>query len=333
MTPPRTADRVLILGAGGFLGGNVALGAAGNPARQTFVHSRRGVVRVAGSTSVAGDLFTEGVVDRVIQGSQPQLVLNCVAMADVDMCERSPELSLRLNAELPGEIAIACDRIGAQLVHVSTDAVFGAVDGPFHHDSPYSYVNRYGEHKALGEQEVLKHTADAIVARTNIVGWSPSGSRSLFEFFWGKLNDGASMRGFTDIAFRPIAASDFWALVSMLVGAGETNVSPAGPRTSDARTTRIVHLVGHQLLSKYEFGLRVAQCFGFDQELVRPSSVAELDPTAARAHVLDLEPEQTLLDSVPQLLDIDAALHRLRALAADGYRERLGSLLNTEVEP
>ena len=48
----------------------------------------------------------------------------------------------------------------------------------------------------------------AIIARVNLFGWSPSGRRSLAEFFFNNLNAGKRVMGFTDVYFCPLLAND-----------------------------------------------------------------------------------------------------------------------------
>lgn len=95
------------------------------------------------------------------------LVLNAAADTRVDLCE-SDRAHLAVNAVAPGEIATRCARIGARLVHVSTDYVFdGRGVRPYREDDPVDPVNAYGRGKLEGERAVLSSGADAVVVRTS----------------------------------------------------------------------------------------------------------------------------------------------------------------------
>ncbi|MCC5954237.1 MAG: sugar nucleotide-binding protein [Acidimicrobiia bacterium] len=304
--------RVLVIGAGGFLGANVALTAA-SAGERLVLHSRHGDAAVEGAELVAGDLHASGTAADLVRSVGAEVVLNCAALADVDRCEHEPSLAARLNEDVPAELAEACAAGGSRLVHISTDAVFGAAPGPYTTGSAPSPINVYGRTKAAGEAAVVEAAPDALVIRTNLVGWSPTGRRSLLEFFWRNVTEGHTVNGFTDVRFRPVAASLVWRVV-------------AGWLTTDTGEGPIRHLTGAELLSKYDFGRRVATVFDADPDLVRRSTVAEAGLTAARTPDLDVRPSALPDDVDPSILDVDAALEHLSAVAASGYRRRVAAV-------
>ncbi len=97
----------------------------------------------------------------------PQVVINCAAATDVDRCEREPEWAYRINAEGAGNVAAACEAIGARLIHVSTDFVFsGELGRPYDETDAVDPINVYGASKLAGEREVLARCPGATVVRT-----------------------------------------------------------------------------------------------------------------------------------------------------------------------
>ena len=226
---------------------------------------------------ICADLTRAGELERVLEDSQPQLVVNCVALADVDACERDPVLADALNHRLPQRLAASAAASGARLVHVSSDAVFDGRSSPYReHDEP-SPINEYGRSKLAGERAVAASDARALIARTNIVGWSPSGTRSLLEYFHGRLSRGERAPGFVDIYFRPLPVHWFWPACERLLADG------AGG---------LVHITGPELLSKYDFGRRVAIAFDLDPDLVEPTEGLTKTARAARPPHLDVLPSR-----------------------------------------
>jgi len=104
-----------------------------------------------------------------IIAAQPKIVINTAAMTDVDACEREPAAARAVNGEAPGELARACIKIGAALVHVSTDYVFGrdeARNVPYVESDAPAPVNMYGQSKLQGEEAVQGSGCAYLIIRT-----------------------------------------------------------------------------------------------------------------------------------------------------------------------
>ena len=123
---------------------------------------------------------------------KPVLIINAVAYNAVDKCEDKTDydLALRLNAELPAVLAEQARRLGAVLIHYSSDYVFnGTVDKKeFNENDTPNPINKYGESKFAGEREILKQAArglDYYLIRTSKLfgprGLSPEAKPSFFE--------------------------------------------------------------------------------------------------------------------------------------------------------
>ena len=268
---------VLVLGASGFLGANVTRALVGQDRYSVTLHTRRENFPAPQGRAciVRADLGSLEQVSRLLDESSPDLVINCSALADVDSCEHDPHLADVMNHRLPGFVADWSSRHGARFVHVSTDSVFDGLGGSYDETSPTSPVNQYGLSKRNGEEAVRASDPNALVIRTNIVGWSPTGTRSLLEYFHSRLARREKVSGFVDVFFRPLPVHWFWSTVERFLTAGSTGV---------------VHVTGPEFLSKAAFGQRVAVVFDFDPDLV-VSTRSDIDPArVARPPRLDVIP-------------------------------------------
>ena len=113
------------------------------------------------------DVTDSDAIDRLVSEYRPELVVNASAYTAVDRAESEPDLAFRVNRDAPAAMARACGRIGATLVHYSTDYVFdGAASTPYVETAPQSPQGVYGASKAAGEDAVRTAGCDALILRT-----------------------------------------------------------------------------------------------------------------------------------------------------------------------
>jgi dTDP-4-dehydrorhamnose reductase len=198
--------RILITGASGLLGLNTALETADQ--HTVFGQVNRNAIQTEAFTVLKADLLETGAVERLLDQTQPDWVIHCAALANLEACENDPELARELNTEIPRKLAEACQKGGARLLHVSTDAVFDGQTGGYTEEDSASPVGIYTQTKYQAELAVAAANPTAIIARVNLFGWSLKGRRSLAEFFFNNLSVGNRVMGFTDIYFCPLLVND-----------------------------------------------------------------------------------------------------------------------------
>jgi dTDP-4-dehydrorhamnose reductase len=159
--------RLLVLGAGGQLGGDLAAAAA-----------RRGVA-VRGAGRAQADLADEAALAAFLAAEPFDALVNCAALVDVEAIEGEPGPALAVNGRAVGVIAAAAAAKGARLVQISTDYVFGGDAGrtaPLGEAAPPAPVNAYGLSKLLGETLARLGGGDVTVFRVASV-FGPRGAR------------------------------------------------------------------------------------------------------------------------------------------------------------
>src|SRR5262245_366451 len=106
----------------------------------------------------------------VVRAARPDVVVNAAAHTAVDRAEQEGELAHTLNARAPGAIAEEARRLGALMVHYSTDYVFdGRKQTPYVEDDPASPINVYGHSKLAGERAIAASGCRYLVLRTSWV--------------------------------------------------------------------------------------------------------------------------------------------------------------------
>lgn len=116
------------------------------------------------------DLADPDAIVAAMRGAKPALVVNAGAYTAVDRAETERALAQAVNGRAPGILAEEAKRLGALLVHYSTDYVFdGKRTTPYPEDAPPAPLNAYGASKLEGERAIAATGAQALVLRTSWV--------------------------------------------------------------------------------------------------------------------------------------------------------------------
>lgn len=101
------------------------------------------------------DLADSAAILKVVRALNPDVIVNAAAYTAVDQAETDSQLAMHINAEAPAVMAEEAKRIGAQLVHFSTDYVFdGNKEDPYHEGDATAPINAYGRGKLAGERAI-----------------------------------------------------------------------------------------------------------------------------------------------------------------------------------
>jgi dTDP-4-dehydrorhamnose reductase len=155
--------RILLLGPTGQVGWELA----------RTLQTLGEVVAAGRGTGAAGpacDLGRPEELRRVVAEVRPRLIVNAAAYTAVDQAESEPDLAMAVNGVAPGVLAEEARRIGAALVHYSTDYVFdGTGSAPWRETDPVGPPNTYGRTKLAGEAAIQTAGAAHLILRTSWV--------------------------------------------------------------------------------------------------------------------------------------------------------------------
>ena len=151
------APRILITGKNGQLGWELTRAFA--PCGEVFAFDRDEL-----------NLSDADAIRRCCENIKPTLILNAGAYTAVDRAEQEPDLAMQINGVAPRVFAEEANRLGAALIHYSTDYVFsGDAVAPYAEDDATSPQNVYGKTKLAGEQAVREVAERFLVFRTSWV--------------------------------------------------------------------------------------------------------------------------------------------------------------------
>ncbi|MGZ3239762.1 MAG: dTDP-4-dehydrorhamnose reductase [Burkholderiaceae bacterium] len=116
------------------------------------------------------DLANLDQVRDVIRQVKPTLIINPAAYTAVDLAEREQDLAMRINGEAPAVMAEEAKKIGAAMIHYSTDYVFdGTKRTPYVESDPTCPINVYGRTKLAGEHAIQEAGIKHLILRTSWV--------------------------------------------------------------------------------------------------------------------------------------------------------------------
>jgi len=196
-------------------------------------------VRAAGHTATAVDRDTVDItdpasVDAALAAERYDVVVNCAAYTAVDAAEEHEGAAFAVNAVGPAHLARSAHRVGARLVHISTDYVFGGdATSPYAEDAPLAPRSAYGRTKGAGEWAVRAEAPDHLIVRT---AWLYGARGSCFPRTMAALAaDRDSLSVVDDQVGQPTWTVDLADLVLRLVAAGAPSGTYHG--TSSGRTS------------------------------------------------------------------------------------------------
>lgn len=242
--------RILVTGGEGQLGR--AMCAALNAGEGT-----RGPHTVIPLARAQLDICDRGSVVRIAE-LEPDVVIHCAAMTNVDGAARDPALAFRVNAFGTQNVALACQKAGAALVYVSTNEVFdGAKAAPYLEFDPTHPINAYGKSKLAGEWYTAHLLEKFYIVRTAWV-YARGGAK-----FPDKILEAArkqtTLAVVRDESGSPTYAPDLAAAVAELIETGQYGV---------------YHLVNAGSCSRYEWAVEILKQAGVTRP-VRPITRSE----------------------------------------------------------
>lgn len=122
------------------------------------------------SSEYCGDFTKPEAIAETIRRVKPDLIVNAAAYTAVDKAESEPELAFLINAQTPGILAQEAEKIGAWLIHYSTDYVFdGSGFQPWKETDTPNPLSVYGASKLQGERNIAANCSRHVILRTSWV--------------------------------------------------------------------------------------------------------------------------------------------------------------------
>ncbi len=268
--------KILVTGSNGLLGQKLVYQLRGMPAH-TCIATARGenrLVKRDGYIYESLDITDKPSVEAVFSKHLPDVVINTAAMTNVDACETEKEACWLMNVTAVEHQVKTLEKLrtgnyNPHFIHLSTDFIFDGTHGPLDESETPNPLSYYAESKLAAEKIVQSSSLDWAIARTVLVfGIVDNMSRSNIVL-WVKSNleQGKTINVVDDQFRTPTLAEDL-ASGCLLI--------------AEKRAKGIYNISGKDFLSILELANLVADYYGLDKTLIKPSKSADIKQPAKR---------------------------------------------------
>ena len=218
------------------------------------------------------DLAKPEMIRQVMADVKPEIVVNASAYTAVDKSESEPDVAMAVNGTGVGILAEETQKLGARLIHVSTDYVFdGTQSHPYQETDPTNPIGVYGKSKLAGEEAIKQVGGDSIILRTAWV-YGVGGKGNFVKTMLRLGGSREELRVVTDQVGSPTWTKDLAEAIASII--------------QHSAESGIYHYTNSGVCSWYDFALAIfeeAKALGFPLQVKRvaPITTAEY-PTPAK---------------------------------------------------
>lgn len=253
--------KILIIGASGLVGGELFRQAKkDNTVLGTYNSFKL-------SDLVPLDITNSFNVKKIFTDFKPDVVINPAAMADVEGCEKNPELCRRINLDGVKNIADSAKQNSIPFVFFSSDYIFDGLNGPYKEEDIANPLNVYGQVKFEMENYIKSNLSKYLIVRTcNVFGWEAQGKNFVVRLI-NNLKEKKRMSIVNDQFGSPTYAKVLSKAVLHLVLNQKIGT---------------YHVAGKDTLDRFTFSKLIAQVFELDSNLIVPIATTQIDQAAKR---------------------------------------------------
>jgi dTDP-4-dehydrorhamnose reductase len=249
-------ERTVILGGSGFVGRELA----------DFFGCPSASLSGRGNSTALDATRTDDLRSKLAD-LRPEILINCVGLADVDRAEREPGLANSLNREVVDNLVRIQPELNFRLIHISTDYVFDGDLGNYSERDPVHPINEYGRSKRRGEVAALLHSGNLVLRISSPYGRG-FGARKpqFFRYVTESLRSGRPVKAITDQRVTATYLPDLARAIETLVR---------------GRASGVVHVGSEEPLSRFEFAKAVALVVKAEVGLVTAAVRSEMTQWSA----------------------------------------------------
>lgn len=263
--------KVLVTGSNGLLGQKIIYSLIERKDIDLLASSKglNRLVTKSGYKYIDLDITQNEEVKKVFENENPDAVINCAAMTNVDYCEENQDSCWEINVNAVENLAKSCEVSKSHLLQLSTDFVFDGKSGPYNEKDKPNPLHFYAKSKLKSEEIVKKTMTNWTIARTIIIyGITDNMSRSNIVL-WAKkeIENGNAINVVNDQLRSPTLAEDLAKGCISII---------------DKSAFGLYHLSGPNTYSILDLVYQVADFYNLDKSLILPVTSASLNQPATR---------------------------------------------------
>ncbi|HRE40376.1 MAG TPA: dTDP-4-dehydrorhamnose reductase [Ignavibacteria bacterium] len=214
------------------------------------------------------DLTNKDEVKKLIGFYEPDVIVNCAAFTDVDKCESERELCWKINVDAVKHLIIASRVNNARIIHYSTDYIFDGKNGPYGEDSKPNPISFYGRSKLASENALLTSGTEYTIIRTMVLFGIGNNIKPNFALWMiNKLKNNEPIN-IVDDQIGNVTISDDLAFGTLKI--------------IELNKKGIYNIAGSDILSRFDFAMKMCEVFGYDKKLVSKIKTSSLNQPAPR---------------------------------------------------
>ena len=271
--------KILITGGSGLLGSNLALRLRKNYEVLILLN------KIKINIPLTINAKAQSSLDKIFSSFRPDLVINTVALTNIELCEERPLLAQRINVNFLENMIPFCKKYNSKILHISTDHMSDGLNALVNEEHISHPINEYAKTKLKAEKILRYEVPESLIIRTNFFGWGPRYRKSFSDRIIDEIQRKTEVYLFKDAFFSPVSIRN---LCEQIINLYEINANGVYNVSSNDR------------VSKLQFGIMLCDYFKLDQKLIKPSSIEDQKQLIVR-------PRDTSLDNkkISNLLKID----------------------------
>ncbi|MCK9474634.1 MAG: SDR family oxidoreductase [Candidatus Muirbacterium halophilum] len=214
------------------------------------------------------DISDKKSIESFIINKKADIVINCAAMTNVDLCESKKNDAFKANSLGVNVLANLCEKYNVKLVHYSTDYIFDGNKGLYYINDIPNPINYYGASKLYGEFEIIKRkNLEWLIIRTNVL-YGSMGEANFINWLNNSLVNNKKVNIIDDQFNNPCFIDDLVDFTEFVIDKNLWN--------------NIFHAGSKDYMNRFDFALKFAQIMNYDKKLISSVKTKDFNQKATR---------------------------------------------------